>query len=333
MTNPHADASPMPPPGWPRPPFDWPHREQARTTGGAWACGLETVEGRSLQAFARDIDPREREWLVGPRAGGPFVALPLARLARITLDAPLQGLGPLPVAALERDYSVQTPDGRDLLQGRTLGHVETPQGWFLFAAQPGHVALSRVLVPRAANLTCKFAPGPDEAMRWVTDLASLRTAMAAPRGKRIPRMGEALVQLGFVTASQIEEVLARPASRGRLGERLLQQRLLTPEQLEIGLAFKLGFPLVDLAQFPVDPACMRLLSPELVRRHGALPIWREGRQVVVAMDRPITAATLDAATLWPGLAMTPVFATRGAILRALATHRNDDAWSQESPWR
>jgi hypothetical protein len=273
------------------------------------------------------------EWLVGPRAGGPFVALSLARVARITLDAPVQGLAPLPVAALERDYTVQTAAGRELLRARTVGHVETPEGWFLFIAQPGHFALKRAFVPRAAKLTCAIEPGPGEAIRWVTDLASLRQAMAGPGGKRTPRMGEALSQLGFVTAQQIDAVLAQPGPRGRLGERLLQQGLLTPDQLETGLAFKLGFPLVDLAHFPVDPACVRLLSPELVRRHGALPIWREGRRIVVAMDRPITAATLDAATLWPGLVMAPVFAARGAILRALAEHRSDDAWSQESPWR
>jgi len=340
MPNAHDAASSGPPPGWPRPPFDWPHHEPGEPAG-VWACGLDTVEGRSLQAFARGVDPRVPEWSVGPKAHGPFVALSLARVARITLSAPLEaadspdrpGLAQLPVATLERDYSVHAPDGRELLRGRTVGVVETDAGHFLFSAQPGHVALKRMLVPRAANLTCRFGPSASDANQWITDPAALRTALASLRGRRIPRMGEALVQLGFLTPQVIEGVLAQPPGRGRLGERLVQQGLITPEQLEIGLALKLGFPLVDLAHFPVDPACVSKMSPELAKRHGALPIWREGRQLVVAMDRPATASTLEASILWPGLTMAPVFAPRGAILLALTTHRGDDAWSQEAPWR
>lgn len=340
MPNAHDAASAGPPPGWPRPPFDWPHHEPGEPAG-VWACGIDTVEGRSLQAFARGVDPRVKEWAVGPRTNGPFVALALARVVRITLSAPLEaaeahdrpGLAQLPVATLERDYSVHAPDGHELLRGRTVGMVETDAGHFLFSALPGHVALRRVLVPRAAGLTCTFGPSASDPNRWITDPEALRTALASYRGKRIPRMGEALVQLGFVTPQVIEGVLAQAPARGRLGERLVQQGLITPEQLEVGLALKLGFPLVDLAHFPVDPACVSKMSPELVKRHGAVPIWRDGRQLVVAMDRPATAATLEASGLWPGLTMAPVYAPRGAILLALATHRGDDAWSQEAPWR
>lgn len=336
----HDPASPGPPPGWPRPPFDWPH-EEAPEPAGARACSIDTVEGRWLQAFARDVDPRAQEWSVAAKASGPFVSLSLARVARIKLGAPLQaahspahgGLAPLPVAALECDYTLRTAAGRQLLRGRTVGHVETDDGFFLFCAQPGNVALNRVLVPRAANLTCEFGPGAADANRWIADPVALREALAGHRGKRVPRMGEALAQLGFVTQQQIDDVLAHPAARGRLGERLVQQGLVTPEQLETALAVKLGHPLVDLARFPVDTACVRTLSPELVKRHGAIPIWREEGRIVVAMDRPATAMALEASTLWPGLVMVPVFAPRGAILQALSMHRSDDAWSQEAPWR
>jgi hypothetical protein len=340
MPNAHDAASSGPPPGWPRPPFDWPHHEPGEPAG-VWACGLDTVEGRSLQAFARGVDPRVPEWSVGPRASGPFVALSLARVARVTLGALLQaadspdrpGLAQVPVATQERDYSVHAPDGRELLRGRTVGVVETDAGHFLFSAQPGNVALKRMLVPRAAHLTCRFGPSAADPNQWITDPQALRAALASARGRRMPRMGEALVQLGFVTPQAIEGVLAQACGRGRLGERLVQQGLITPEQLEVGLALKLGFPLVDLARFPVDPSCVSKMSPELVKRHGAVPIWREGRQLVVAMDRPATAAALEASNLWPGLTIAPVFAPRGAILLALATHRGDDAWSQEAPWR
>jgi len=326
-------ASSGPPGGWPRPPFDWPHHEEPRAAG-AWACAIDTLEGRWLQAFARDVDPRAREWSVGPKAGGPFVPLPLARVARVTLGAVLKAdVVPIPLAGLERDYTLQAADGRDLLRGRSVGHVETDHGLFLFGAQAGRLSLQRLLVPRAAGLSCTFGPSETDAGRWIVDPAGLRAALAAQRGKRMPRMGEAFVQLGFVTPQQMDKVLAQPSPRGRLGERLVQQGLVTPEQLEAGLAFKLGYPLVDLKRFPIDPACVRLLPAEQARRLGAVPIWRDGAQIMVALDGPATATALEALRPWPSLVTVPVYAPRGAILMVLSAHRSDDAWSQEAPWR
>jgi len=342
MSNAHVVETSGPPPGWPRPPFDWPHHEP-RERPGARACSIDTVEGRWLKAFALDVNPRAQDWSVAAKADGPFVALSLARVARITLSAPLhatvvsvdQGLAHIPVGELECDYTVRTATGRELLHGRTVGHVDTDDGVFLFTAQPGGVALNRVLLPRAAHLSCEFGPteGDRAASRWIVDPAALRAALSSQRGKRIPRIGEALSQLGFVTAELIERVLAQPAARGRLGERLVEQGLLTQEQLETGLAFKLGYPLVDLARFPIDPVCARKLSPELAKRVGAMPILLDGRQIVVAVDGPAAAASLGALNLWPAHNIVPVFAPRGAILLALSAHRGDDAWSQEAPWR
>ena len=342
MSNAHVVETSGAPPGWPRPPFDWPHQEPAGRPG-ARACRIDTVEGRSLPAFALDVDPGARDWLVAAKADGPFVALSLARLARVTLSAPLyaavlsadRGPARIPVAERECDYTLRTVAGLELLRGRTVGHAATDDGVFLFTAQPGEIALNRVFIPRAAQLSCEFGPTAVDATanRWITDAAALHAALSGQRGKRMPRIGEALAQLGFVTAQRVEQALAQPAQRGRLGERLVQQGVITPEQLEIALAFKLGYPLVDLARFPIDPSCARLLSPELAKRHGAIVILQNDRQIVVAVDGPATAAALDALNLWPGKIIAPVFAPRGTILLALSKHRGDDAWSQEAPWR
>ena len=331
-----------PPPGWPRPPFDWPHHQPQELTG-ARACQIDTVDNRWLQAFALDVNPDARDWRIAPKANGPFVALSLARVARITLSAPLQaaivslehGLARIPVTTRECDYTLRTTTGQTVLRGRTVGHVDTDDGVFLFAAQASELALNRVFVPRAAQLNCVFGPtaGDHASSPWIKDPAALRAALSDQRGKRIPRIGEALEQLGFVTPQQIEQALTQPDQHGRLGERLLRLGILKPEQLQTALSFKLGFPLVDLACFPIDPICARMLSPDLASRHCALPILLDGRHIVVAVDGPATVATLEALNLWPGRIITPALAPRGAVLMALSALRGDDAWAQEAPWR
>ena len=269
--------------------------------------------------------------------------LALARAARITLSAPWHARqssvdpGPARIAqaTIECDDVLRTAEGRELLHGRTVGHVDTDDGLFLFAAAPGEIALNRVFVPRAAPLRCEFGPTADgrAPVRWITDRMALRAAFASQRNRRIPRIGEALAQSGFETPLQIAQALAQPGLHGRLGERLVQQGLVTPARLETGLAFKLGYPLVDLARFPIDTACARVLWPELARRLGVIAIALEGREIGVAVDGPATCAALEATTPWPGQVIVPVFAPRGAILMAPSAHRGDDAWSREAPLR
>ena len=340
MSNAHVIEDSGVPPGWARPP--WPHHE-ARARPGAQACTIDTVDGQCWQSFVLDVNPQARDWLVGAKAEGPFVFLAVARVARITLAEPLNAsklavdsdVMQSPKGTLECDYIVRTAAGRELLHGRTVGHVDTNDGVFLFTALAGEVAFNRVLIPRATHLSCEFGPIAvrHDASQWITEPAALRAALASQRCKRIPLIGEALAQLGFVTAPVIEQALGPTALPGRLGERLVLQGLITPEQLQTGLAFKLGYPLVDLARFPIDPACARMLSPELARRHCAVPILLDGRQVVVAVDGPATFASLEAMNLWRDKIIAPVCAPRGAILLALSKHCGNDAWSQEAPWR
>ncbi len=337
-----VEPSGLPPPGWPRPPFDWPHHQPQELTG-ARACHIDTIDSRWLQAFALDVNPGACDWHIAPKANGPFVGLSLARVARITLSAPLQaaivslehGLARIPVTTRECAYTLRTATGQTVLRGRTVGHVDTDDGIFLFAADASEFTLSRVFVPRAAQLNCVFGPtaGDHASSPWIKDPAALRAALSGQRGKRIPRIGEALAQLGFVTPQQIEQALTQPDQHGRLGERLLRQGILRPEQLQTALAFKMGFPLVDLANFPIDPACARMLPPDLASRHCAVPILVDGRHIVVVMDGPATVATLEALNLWPGRIITPALAPRGAILMVLSALRGDDAWAQEAPWR
>src|ERR1022692_3842543 len=108
-------AEPLgPPPGWPRPPFDWPCHEPQELTG-ARACHIDTVDNRWLQVFALDVSPGARDWRVAVKADGPFAALSLARVAHVTLSAPLRaaivslehGLARLPVTTHECDYTLR----------------------------------------------------------------------------------------------------------------------------------------------------------------------------------------------------------------------------------
>jgi type II secretory ATPase GspE/PulE/Tfp pilus assembly ATPase PilB-like protein len=68
-----------------------------------------------------------------------------------------------------------------------------------------------------------------------------------------------------------------------LGEVLLDQGVVDDTQLRVALATKLGFPVVDVARFPIDRALLKVLPLTAARRLQVLPLMRRGGRLVVAM--------------------------------------------------
>jgi hypothetical protein len=321
---------------WPAPPFEWPHVAPPRVPGPQ-ACRIEMVEGGVVDAFAADIDPEAREWQVAMRAAGPFIGLPMARIRRVTLEATLTGalrsleLGPalVPVAAQRREYTCLNEARVAVLKGHTVGHVRRPCGLFLFAPQDDARGLRRVFVPASAFHRVEFGPTMQELASdpWIVDVRELWLAVEAQRSKPIPRLGEVLVRLGLADATQVDAAVARKGDARPLGEKLVADGVMTLDELQTAIAVKLGFPLVDLRRFPVDPACARRLPTDVALRHGAIPIASDGQRLAIAVDSPRRIMTLEDAKLLPRTQLVPVIAPMGQIRLALAATRQDDDWT------
>ena len=100
-------------------------------------------------------------------------------------------------------------------------------------------------------------------------------------------LGTIIFRQGLLTSEQLEEALEQAArERRRLGEVLLERRLLDERQLAGLRAAQRGIPVVDVRAVEPDPEAANLLPPELARRHGAFALRREGATVLVAVADP-----------------------------------------------
>jgi len=121
---------------WPAPPFDWRH-EPAPDIEVVQPCRIEAPSGATVQGFMAAIDPQAETLAFRMSAEAGAVTLPFARFLRLTLTEPLKahpGLAErVPLAAQQREVRLWSRDDdaspRVL---RTVGHVETPHGLFLF---------------------------------------------------------------------------------------------------------------------------------------------------------------------------------------------------------
>lgn len=330
------------------PTFDWPQPPFARRDTmaplpeGSMACKIETLNnGVAVTGELIEFDPEAGIVRFRMAAQGAPLSLPFNRFRRLTLttpwllarrapDAPVERL---PAAAQERDYRIDLHEGGHL-SGRTMGHVTTPHGLFFFSPSEDGRAVTRVFVPQAACLALTLGKSAEEAAieHWVATPDELLRAIEAQRHSRIMSMGDALVALGLVTRGVIELTLRQqgPGREAPLGEMLIAAGYLERADLQITLAYKMGYPIVDLTRFPIDPLAARKLSQRTLLEHHALPLMQQGQRLFVAVDDLARMPALKALQGLAGLEIVPVLAPRGRlalVLSMLPQRLGSDLWA------
>ena len=104
------------------------------------------------------------------------------------------------------------------------------------------------------------------------------------------RLGELLVQDRVITVAQLESALrAQILYGGRLGTNLIEAKVLTLDALAAALAKLHGVTIATQRQFDrIDPRTVALISRDLAKRRLAIPlgITKTGRRLAVAFCDP-----------------------------------------------
>ncbi len=137
--------------------------------------------------------------------------------------------------------------------------------------------------------------------------------MSAPAAK-VP-IGEALIAEGALTPEQLAEALVQQQSTGtRLGELLVSGRLVSPAVLVRALGRSLGVRACVLRHGLIDPALLELIGEEEAARLKVLPMFKVHGTLTVAMAEPQALPTIDALQRITGCRILPVLALESNIL-------------------
>jgi type IV pilus assembly protein PilB len=138
----------------------------------------------------------------------------------------------------------------------------------------------------------------------------LSSSAPAVRGRAAPttrrRLGEVLVEQGVLTEQQLQECLAAQAhvepgqTRLRLGRVVVERGHADERQIANALAGALGLQLVDLSHRPLDPEMIRLLPRPVAERLNVLVLSKEDRRITVATADPTNVVALDDVRLYTG---------------------------------
>src|SRR5918912_490297 len=142
------------------------------------------------------------------------------------------------------------------------------------------------------------------------------TALATPAPTR--RIGDLLLQARLVTPRQLEEALAsQTVRRKRLGEILIEDRILDDVAVAAVLSVQLDAPLVDLRERPSEEAALRLLPEPQARRLSVMPLVLSGQMLVIATGDPANVAVLEEVMRLTGRPVDPLLALPSEIDQAI----------------
>ena len=145
------------------------------------------------------------------------------------------------------------------------------------------------------------------------------------------------VAKGLVTEDELVAAVAKAqAQRSDTAAVLLAAKRLTEEQVATLKAEAAGVAFVDVADYQLDPATLKLVTETLARKHQVLPLYRINNVVTVAMEDPWDAVAIDALRAATGLPIIhPVIGIPQDIRKAIEHYYGmqvvEDASRQAAP--
>lgn len=111
------------------------------------------------------------------------------------------------------------------------------------------------------------------------------------------RLGDVLVQQRLISLEQLQQTLELQRQTGKkVGRLLIETGIITEELLANGLARQLRIPFVNLKTFPFRADVVRLLPESAARRFRALVLEDKGDTLLVALGDPLDLFAFDELT-------------------------------------
>src|SRR5213595_1225483 len=132
------------------------------------------------------------------------------------------------------------------------------------------------------------------------------------------RIGELLLKEKKITPEQLQQALAAQKSNGgKLGFNLVKMGFVKDEEITALLSKQYGVPSINLAQFEIDPATIKLIPSETANKYQIVPLSRAGATLTIAMTDPTNVFAMDDIKFMTGYNVEPVVASETAVIEAI----------------
>src|SRR5918994_6951122 len=132
------------------------------------------------------------------------------------------------------------------------------------------------------------------------------------------RIGELLLKEKRITPEQLQEALNYQRQHGgKLGFNLVKMGYVRDEEITALLSKQYGVPSIALGQFEIDTAVIKLVPAETARKYQIVPLSRSGATLTIAMTDPTNVFAMDDVKFMTGYNVEPVVASEIGVLDAI----------------
>ena len=132
------------------------------------------------------------------------------------------------------------------------------------------------------------------------------------------KLGELLLKENMVTPQQLQEALAhQKMNGGKLGKAFVSLGYVRDEEITSLLSRQYGVPSINLDHFEVDAAIIKIIPSETSRKYQILPLSRSGATLTIAMADPTNVFAMDDIKFMTGYNVEPVVASETSLEDAI----------------
>ncbi len=132
------------------------------------------------------------------------------------------------------------------------------------------------------------------------------------------RLGDLLVKEKVITPEQLDQAIRMQKESGsRLGSALVKLGFLSDEDVTNFLSRQYGVPAINLSYFEIDGSVVKLVPYDTAKRYQILPLSRVGASLTIAMVDPTNVFAMDDIKFMTGFNIEPVVASEAAIMEGI----------------
>jgi type IV pilus assembly protein PilB len=114
-----------------------------------------------------------------------------------------------------------------------------------------------------------------------------------------------------------EAMAAATLERRPLAGYLLEKKLIAPADLAAANSIEFGMPIFDVTSLDPSQSAIKLVSEELVRKHGALPLFKRAGKLFVGIADPTNTRALDELKFHTNLVVEAILVDEDRIKRTI----------------
>ncbi len=135
------------------------------------------------------------------------------------------------------------------------------------------------------------------------------------------KLGELLIESGLLTIDKLKDALEAQKSTGkRLGEALIDMKIISEEEMAFSLAMQLKIPFIDLIDYSIKDDILDCIPEEVCQKFKCIPLSMKNSILDVAMADPLDLHIMKDLQFITGYNIQPAISTRSQIMDKLQRH-------------